>query len=267
MTVGSEMPTLLCDADGTLFPSEEPAFDASVLVTNALLAKVGVAERLTADHLRVTTTGKNFRTTAVDLLVAQGVPVAPAIAGDRAGAITTARGGRLFSAADLDEWVREEAAVVTGHLGSVLYPDPAVLGPLSALAARFRLAAVSSSATARLDACFRATGLARLLPHEMRFSAEDSLPAPRSKPDPAVYAFACERLGARPVDCHAVEDSVPGVRSAVGAGITTVGILQFVPAAERQGRRAELLAAGAAAVVESWAEVEKLLRSEQGASA
>ena len=29
---------LLCDADGNLFPSEEPAFEASAEVTNAFLA-------------------------------------------------------------------------------------------------------------------------------------------------------------------------------------------------------------------------------------
>ncbi len=253
--------TLLCDADGTLFPSEEPAFDASVLVTNALLAKVGVPERVTAEHLRLTTTGKNFRTTAVDLLVAHGIPIEPALVGERGGAITTPRNGWIFSAADLDEWVREEAAVVTDHLREVLRPDPDVASPLSGLATRLRLAAVSSSATARLGACFSATGLARLIPAEMRFSAEDSLPSPRSKPDPAVYRFACDRLGVRAEECWAVEDSVPGVLSAVGAGIATVGILQFVPAAEREDRRDELLAAGAEVVVSSWAEVQQLLSS------
>jgi beta-phosphoglucomutase-like phosphatase (HAD superfamily) len=257
--------TLLCDADGTLFPSEEPAFDASVLVTNALLAKVGVPERVTAEHLRLTTTGKNFRTTAVDLLVEHGVPVDAAVVGDRAGAVTTPREGWIFSAADLEEWVREEAAVVTGHLRQVLGPDPGVMRPLAALRSRFRLAAVSSSALSRLDACFRATELGRLIPPEARFSAEDSLPAPRSKPDPAVYTFACDRLGLRAEECCAVEDSVPGVRSAVAAGIRTVGILQFVPAAERAGRRSELAAAGAEAVAESWGEVEQLLRSELSA--
>ncbi|HUR73074.1 MAG TPA: HAD family phosphatase [Sporichthya sp.] len=263
--VTTPVTTLLCDADGTLFPSEEPAFDASVLVTNALLGKVGVRERLTAEQLRLTTTGKNFRTTAVDLLVAHGVPVEAALVGERAGAVTTPRDGWIFSAEDLDEWVREEAAVVTGHLGQVLRPDPAVTNPLAALSSRFRLAAVSSSATARLKACFRATGLGGLIPPEVRFSAEDSLPAPRSKPDPAVYTFACERLGVPPAECRAVEDSVPGARSAVLAGVPTVGLLQFVPPAERASRRGDLLAAGVETVLESWAGVEQLLRSERWA--
>ena len=40
--------TLLCDADGTLFASEEPAFDASVTVTNRALESFGAAERFTS---------------------------------------------------------------------------------------------------------------------------------------------------------------------------------------------------------------------------
>ena len=66
--------TLLLDADGNLVPSEEPAFVASADVTNAFLAELGVDRRFTAEQLRLATTGKNFRTTAVDLAVDAGVP-------------------------------------------------------------------------------------------------------------------------------------------------------------------------------------------------
>ncbi len=64
---------LLCDADGCLFPSEEPAFVASADVTNAFLDRLGLTVRFGAEELRLATTGKNFRTTAVDLAVAHGV--------------------------------------------------------------------------------------------------------------------------------------------------------------------------------------------------
>jgi beta-phosphoglucomutase-like phosphatase (HAD superfamily) len=57
----------------------------------------------------------------------------------------------------------------------------------------------------------------------------------------------------------AVEDSAPGVRSAVGAGCPTVGNLLFVAPAERAARAAELLDAGALAVVGSWTELAGLL--------
>ncbi len=65
---------LLCDADGNLFPSEEPAFDASVQVTNAFLAEIGSDIRFTAEELRLASTGMNFRTTALHLAAQAGVP-------------------------------------------------------------------------------------------------------------------------------------------------------------------------------------------------
>ncbi len=236
---------LLLDADGNLFGSEEPAFVASADVTNRFLASLGVPARYTAEELLATTTGKNFRTTAVDLARAHGIRVD----GDRP----------QLTAAVLDDWVAEETKVVSEYLGQVLRPDDAVLRPLRRFAEHYELAAVSSSALSRLDECFRAAGLADLLPAERRFSAEDSLPRPTSKPDPAVYRYAAEQLGVSPDQAVAVEDSVPGAQSAVAAGIRTIGNLTFVPPAERDARRAALFGAGVLAVVESWDELATLL--------
>jgi beta-phosphoglucomutase-like phosphatase (HAD superfamily) len=123
---------------------------------------------------------------------------------------------------------------------------------LQALASRYALAAVSSSASARLKACFTATGLDPLIPAELRFSAEDSLPVPTSKPDPAVYLHAGQVMQVESHQGLAVEDSVPGVRSAVAAGYLTVGNVMFVPDDERACRTAELIDAGAAAITDSW---------------
>jgi HAD superfamily hydrolase (TIGR01509 family) len=44
------------------------------------------------------------------------------------------------------------------------------------------------------------------------------------KPDPAPYTIALERLGVAPESAIAFEDSPSGIRSAVAAGIPTVGI-------------------------------------------
>lgn len=231
---------LLCDADGNLFPSEQPAFVASAEVTNRCLAKLGVARRFEPEDLRLATTGKNFRSTIVEL--AREACASHALPPD-----------------GLEYWVAEERLAVSAHLARELKPDPAVIEPLTRLARRFGLAAVSSSALARLDACFTATGLAGLFPLERRFSAEDSLAVPTSKPDPAVYALAGRRLGVAGRAGLAVEDSVPGAQSAVAAGFVTVGNVAFVEADERDERIAALRAAGVADVVASWAELETLL--------
>jgi beta-phosphoglucomutase-like phosphatase (HAD superfamily) len=158
-------------------------------------------------------------------------------------------------AGELDEWVRREQDAVTQHLSEVLAPDPLVRQVVQSLRARYRLAVVSSSALARLDACLRATGLVEWLPMEQCFSAQDSLPTPTSKPDPAVYLAAVAALEVDASRAVAVEDAVAGVRSAVDAGIPVVGNLAFVPSDQQDAREAQLLAAGAEAVVRDWREL------------
>lgn len=231
--------TLLCDADGTLFPSEEPAYAASADVTDRLLAGLGAERALAPEELQRMTDGKNSRAAAAQLATGHG---------------------RELARSDLEGWVAEEKDVVTAHLRTVLRPDPAVRGPLERLSGRFALAAVTSSATSRLGACLEVTGPAPLFAAGRRFSAEDSLAEPTSKPDPAVYVHAGAVLGVGPAEAVAVEDSVNGARSAVAAGHPTVGLLQFVPEADRRDRTEALRDVGVAAVVGSWAEVEDVLR-------
>jgi HAD superfamily hydrolase (TIGR01509 family) len=253
---------LLCDADGNLFPSEAPAFVASADVTNRFLDSLGVGVRYGAEQLRLATTGKNFRTTAVDLALTHGVRLEPPLT-PSPGVVPAGSTGTTLTADLMDRWLAEEKDVVSDHLGRVLSPDPAVLEPLTRLAGRHELALVSSSALSRVDACLRATGLADLFPPERRFSAEDSLPRPTGKPDPAVYLHALDRLGTAAEVSLAVEDSLPGARSAVAAGLPTLGNLVFVPPDERAQRRAELTDAGVLAVVSSWSDVEAALAAPE----
>jgi beta-phosphoglucomutase-like phosphatase (HAD superfamily) len=236
---------LLCDADGNLFPSEEPAFAASAVVTNRLLRSRRVEKRYTPDELQAFGLGRTFRTNAAALLEAHG----ETIAGD-----------------ELERWVGEENAAVAQHLAQVLRPDVAVLAPLQRLAGEFELAAVSSSGLRRLDACFRAAGLAELFPPGRRFSAEDSLPAPRSKPAPDVYLQALVELEATPDEAVAVEDSVAGVTAANAAGIRTIGNLVFTPEKERRARAAALVRAGAELIVHDWTQLANRLEREVGSS-
>jgi HAD superfamily hydrolase (TIGR01509 family) len=234
----SAVTTLLCDADGNLFASEEPAYEASVTVVNRLMEELNCPRRFGAEQLRLSATGKNFRSTVEEL---------------------AAECGAHLSEEQLEHWVMEEKLAVSDHLREVLRPDPEVLQVLTRLSRRYHLAAVSSSALSRLDACFEVTGLAELLPPERRFSAEDSLPAPTSKPDPAVYTTAGESLGISARQGLAIEDSATGARSAVAAGFPTVGNVRFVAPEEREQRICELKAAGVFAVGASWTAFEHLL--------
>jgi beta-phosphoglucomutase-like phosphatase (HAD superfamily) len=155
--------------------------------------------------------------------------------------------------------VAEEKRCVTAHLSEALESDDDVISPLRTLAERYQLAAVSSSAATRLDACFEATAITEFFPPHRRFSAEDSLPVPASKPDPAIYELAGAALGISDSQGLAIEDAVPGVESAVAAGFPVIGNLMFVPPTERAARAEALLEAGAAGIVVSWWDLENLL--------
>jgi beta-phosphoglucomutase-like phosphatase (HAD superfamily) len=225
---------LLLDADGCLFPSEAPAYDASADVTDDLMESLGVARRYTAVELRRDHTGRNFRATA-PLLAAENDVALPADV--------------------LEHWVAAEKEAVTAHLARVLRPDPEVGEPLRRLADAFEVAVVSSSAAKRVAACLEATGLAPLVPDGRLFSAEDSLPRPISKPDPAIYSWAGARLGVTGTEALAVEDSEVGVRAAVAAGFPVVGLVHFAPAGEAEHLADLLRAAGATAIASSWDEI------------
>lgn len=231
---------LLCDADGTLFPSEEPAYAASADVVNRFLAELGADRSYRASELQALTNGKNFRAGAQQL------------ADDY---------GRELEPGALSRWTAEEKDVVTAHLREMLTPDPAVREPLMELQQRFILAAVTSSAASRLDACLEVTQLSDLFTPEQRFSAEDSLPEPRSKPDPAIYALAGSRLGIAVHEGLAVEDSVNGALSAVAAGYPTIGMFAFVARDERAARTQALREVGVAAVVSAWSDIPELVAS------
>jgi beta-phosphoglucomutase-like phosphatase (HAD superfamily) len=225
---------LLCDADGNLFPSEEPAFDASVNVVNDLMRALNSDDRFTADALREATTGQNFRRTAG--VLAQSL-------------------GRELETADLERWVSRERREVTSHLALSLGPDHQVVTALDRLQRSFALSVVSSSALARVQTCLQVCGLSSFFERDRVFSAEDSLRVPRSKPHPDIYLHALAALQTTAEHALAIEDAVPGVQSAVAAGIPVVGNVVFVSEDQRGERSRQLLDAGAMVVFESWEQI------------
>jgi HAD superfamily hydrolase (TIGR01509 family) len=74
--------------------------------------------------------------------------------------------------------------------------------------------------------------MARFVAEAIDFDAFDVVVAgddvAHSKPHPAAYLRATELLGIDPIDCVAIEDSPPGVASAVAAGAATIGVALHV---------------------------------------
>jgi HAD superfamily hydrolase (TIGR01509 family) len=231
---------VLCDADGTLFPSEAPPYAASAVVTRAFAEHYRLDGDFSPAQLMRTGIGRNFRSLSRDLLAAAEIQADPE---------------------DLNRWIARERVAVTAHLAEVLRPRGDVRRVTEHLSRRYQRAVVSASASPRLLACLRATGLDRTFPPQVVFSAEDSMAHPVGKPDPAIYRHALQALDLDAAGAIAVEDSATGVRSAVGAGIRVIGLVQFVPTDERERRVAELHEAGASAMVRTWTQLSDVLLS------
>ena len=98
---------------------------------------------------------------------------------------------------------------------------PVVPGAVEAVrrldAAGLRLGVASSSNRELIDAVLRHLGLTDLF--AVTVSSEE---VPSGKPAPDVYLEAARRLGVRPAQCVAVEDSASGIRAAHAAGMRVV---------------------------------------------
>ena len=103
---------------------------------------------------------------------------------------------------------------------------------IGALAAELPLAIASGARHEEIEAILHGIGL-----RDSFLVVVGAQDASRSKPDPAPYLEAARRLESRlaglvPGECVAFEDSVPGVMSALGAGMKVIGVAHSYPAAK-----------------------------------
>lgn len=82
----------------------------------------------------------------------------------------------------------------------------------------------------------------------------------RGKPAPDLFLYAAERLARPPGDCIVIEDSENGVRAGVAAGMEVWGFVGGGHAGP--DLPAKLAAAGAAAVMSDYAELERRWRAD-----
>jgi beta-phosphoglucomutase len=114
-------------------------------------------------------------------------------------------------------------------------------------------AVVTNAPRANAEMMLKGLGLDRRIPTVV---LGDELE--RGKPDPLPYQTGLAKLGADPERALAFEDSLPGIRSASGAGIATYGLRTGHP-------DAALLSAGAVAAIDDftdaglWKRLEALL--------
>jgi HAD superfamily hydrolase (TIGR01509 family) len=137
---------------------------------------------------------------------------------------------------------------------AALQPTPGVLALLDwADAKNVPYAVVTNAPRANAEMMLKGLGLDRRIPTVV---LGDELE--RGKPDPLPYRTGLAKLGATAERALAFEDSLPGIRSASGAGIATYGMRTGHP-------DAALLSAGAIAAIDDftdaglWQRLEALL--------
>ncbi len=116
--------------------------------------------------------------------------------------------------------LRAERGVLQGECNAELAPLPGVVRLIDELAATGTALAVASSSSA--DWVHGHLGGHGLFDRFAAVATGDEVA--RTKPDPAVYLLACERLGVSPCDAVAIEDSVNGVAAAKAAGMLAVAV-------------------------------------------
>ena len=120
---------------------------------------------------------------------------------------------------------RALADTYTAHLrgeidrvfGESLKPIPGIRDALENLPQRVCVA--SSGTPTRIRSSLTTTGLIdAFAPH--LFSA---MQVERGKPAPDLFLFAAAEMGVPPARCLVIEDSIPGVRAGIAAGMTVFG--------------------------------------------
>ncbi|KAL1991720.1 hypothetical protein VTN49DRAFT_5028 [Thermomyces lanuginosus] len=233
---------LLFDCDNTLVMSEELAFEACADVANEILAKHDITDRYTGEQLIQDFVGQNFRGMMVSL---------------------QAKYGFEMTKEEFDHYVKEEENQVIAKLEAKGEPCVGVNEELETLyrEGKYDLAVVSSSALRRVRASIKKVGQDKYFKPDHIFSAATSLPTPTSKPDPAIYLYALERLGKKPEECVAIEDSRSGALSAIRAGIPVIAYVGSYHGDEKRAEMAKkLLDLGSKVVMKDWTEFQSCLK-------
>lgn len=137
-----------------------------------------------------------------------------------------------------DDWLADLTQSILATLadGVPLIPGAfECLQSITTLGLPWRVA--SNSSRAELNVKFARTGLNRIAPQDRIHSAGDVIAhGGRGKPAPDLFLHTAAQEGVSPADCIVIEDSVPGVRGAMAAGMACYG---FAPHGGGDALRAE----------------------------
>jgi len=160
-----------------------------------------------------------------------------------------------------DAFLDELVARLVARLAREVEPmrgAASVLRATGALGLDWRIA--SNSSHPEMAAKFARAGLAEAVRGRVHSATDVIALGGRPKPAPDLFLAAAAAASVEPGQCVVVEDSLPGVRGAVAAGMACYG---FAP----HGGGDDLLAAGADRLVRSLAELPPLFQALMGGDA
>lgn len=160
------------------------------------------------------------------------------------------RNGRILTEDELISLVDAKRSRVRSLLseGGLIADGSAEL--VSKLGARYLLAIATSGSRASVDIFLSKAGYGDAFEFILDGSSVE-----RAKPDPEIYLLASEKLEVAPNECVVVEDGVSGIRAAVAAGMTVIGITST-------DDESNLKDAGASYIVNHLSQVADLLIKE-----
>lgn len=129
--------------------------------------------------------------------------------------------GRTVDPAQLAALIQQKAVLFESIVAQGVKAIPGAVELIESAAGAIELAICSGALRSDIELILPAlrTGLGDRF--SVIVSADD---VERSKPDPACYRLACERLGLPPAHCLAIEDTPAGLEAARGAGMQTLGL-------------------------------------------
>lgn len=166
---------------------------------------------------------------------------------------------------DLQAQVDRELGKTIEKLLKSAEPCPGVLEVLEKMKQenKYKMAIVSSSAMSRVVASVEKTKMDHYFPGQI-YSAASSLDPPTTKPNPAIYLFACEKIGVKPGESVAIEDSRSGATAAKNAKIPLIGYVgpYYEEGEEKVKAVSKMLTeeCGAIVIMHHWSEFDECLK-------
>jgi HAD superfamily hydrolase (TIGR01509 family) len=118
--------------------------------------------------------------------------------------------------------VDELRVLMLAELRREVAARPGAVELVERLQDRVPLALASNSSRSLVDAALQTAGLGDAFD---AIVTSDDVEHP--KPAPDLYLLACQRLGVRPGEALALEDTAPGIAAAKAAGLTCIAVPQF----------------------------------------